>query len=169
MNNSEFSTGFDLEQIDFGISGFNDELQIDTSFMEKLKDIDNEILGLQEQAKKQARWHTAKNYKDPLCDLKDHMQLHRRKFGFYVSSFKKTPSGYPLAEIKQPHNVKLFALKAIEIASGLVRLKQKEGWCIITTPRRRHKENHFSTMVCQIMSQALGIPFYELLRMRMHS
>ena len=35
------------------------------------------------------------------------------------------------------------------------------GWCICTTPRRRHKTGfHFSTAICEVAAQELGIPFY---------
>lgn len=40
-------------------------------------------------------------------------------------------------------------------------MKQKEGWCIVTTPKRRHKEKNFASMVCDELSKLLNIPFYE--------
>ena len=37
----------------------------------------------------------------------------------------------------------------------------KGGWCIITTPRRRHKNGfHFSTEICSKAADILHIPFY---------
>ena len=37
-----------------------------------------------------------------------------------------------------------------------------EGWCIVTTPRRRHNEGfHFSTSICTKIAGAVKIPFYE--------
>ena len=36
------------------------------------------------------------------------------------------------------------------------------GWCIVTTPKRRHKgEVHFASEICKIAAKELGINFYE--------
>ena len=130
-------------------------------YLPDLKEFQTETEELLSAAKQRAAWHKAGTYTEPLCDLKDHVQLHCRKFGFYVSTYKRTPTGYALTEIKQADNVKLFANKACQLIYGLFRMRCDGGWCIITTPKRRHKENHFSTMVCEEMSTMLGIPFDE--------
>lgn len=149
---------FDLDIEDF--NPFSEE-EISTDFMPDIDQIKLEIKGLKDETKKRATWHKAKNYREPLCDLNDSLALHRRKWGMYASAFKSGNKGIPLSEIKRPENVKLFALKGVEIAKGMLRLNLTTGWCIITTPKRRHKENHFSTMVCQLMASMLAIPFYD--------
>ncbi len=35
------------------------------------------------------------------------------------------------------------------------------GWCICTTPKRRHKERNFATLVSIEIANRLKIPFYE--------
>lgn len=147
-----------LEIPDFSIQ-LEDE--ISTDFMPDIEQMTLDIKGLKDETKKRATWHKGKRYREPLCDLADCLALHRRKWGMYASAFKAGNKGIPLSEIKRPENVRLFALKAVEIVKGMLRLNLTDGWCIITTPKRRHKENHFSTMVCKEMSSILCIPFYE--------
>lgn len=134
---------------------------VSSDYMDNLKDVRDEIIELTASAKKRTKWKTSKNYMLPLCDMKENIAIHKRKYGFFISIYKRTQTGIPLVDIKCESNVKLFALKAIEIVKGIVRLKHNDGWCIITTPRRRHKESHFATMVCCEMARSIGIPFYE--------
>lgn len=35
------------------------------------------------------------------------------------------------------------------------------GWCIVTSPKRRHLERNFATMISEKIGELLGIPFYE--------
>lgn len=98
---------------------------------------------------------------EPLCDLEDYMSIHRRTWGFFISTFRRTQTGIPMSQVKVMENVRLFALKAEIIIKGLLRMQNTDGWCIITAPRRRHKEQHFATEVCKIISKDIGMPFYE--------
>jgi predicted amidophosphoribosyltransferase len=34
-------------------------------------------------------------------------------------------------------------------------------WAMVTTPKRRHKERNFATLISIEIANALGIPFYE--------
>lgn len=150
----EFGAGIDL------FDPFS-EKELSTDFIPDIDKMKLEIEGLKDETKKRATWHNGAKYHEPLCDFKDCLKIHKRKWGMYVSSYNTGKNGIPLTEIKQPDNVRLFALKAVEIVKGVLRLNIKDNWCIITTPKRRHQVNHFSTMVCQTMSQMLSIPFYE--------
>lgn len=98
---------------------------------------------------------------EPFCDLEDHLSVHRRTWGIFVSTFRRTPSGIPMSQIKCSYNIGLFALKAEVIIRGLLRMVDTKGWCIITAPKRRHKEGHFASEVCKVISKDIGIPFYE--------
>jgi len=66
-----------------------------------------------------------------------------------------------MSALKVADNVRLFAMKAELFIRGLLRLVDTDGWCIITTPKRRNKEWHFATEVCKVISAELGITFYE--------
>ena len=98
---------------------------------------------------------------EPCCDLEDYPSIHKRVWGIFVSTFKRTKVGYPLSVIKCDENIGLFAMKAEIFIRGCLRLVDTEGWCLLTTPRRRNKDNHFATNVCKTISKELGITFYE--------
>ena len=34
-------------------------------------------------------------------------------------------------------------------------------WCVVTTPKRRHKVKNFATRISEDIAKRLGIPFYE--------
>jgi hypothetical protein len=140
--------GFDPSQFGF---------DIDTSQLEAPSLTDT----LKEQMKKRSSWGKAKDYKEPCCDLSDHLQLHKRDCFFYICSYHNTPTGIPLSEVKTEPNVELFARKAEEIVRGIVQLRDTKDWCIITTPKRRHKEKNFASMVATQLAKFLGIPFYD--------
>ena len=116
---------------------------------------------LKEDMKKRSSWGKAKDYKEPCCDLSDHLQLHKRDCFYYICSYHNTPTGIPISEVKTEPNVQLFATKAEEIVRGLVQLRDTKDWCIITTPKRRHKEKNFASMVATQLAKLLGIPFYD--------
>ena len=116
---------------------------------------------LREDMKKRSSWGKAKDYKEPCCDLSDHLQLHKRDCFYYICSYHNTPTGIPISDVKTEPNVELFARKAEEIVRGMVQLRDTKDWCIITTPKRRHKEKNFASMVATQLAKFLGIPFYD--------
>lgn len=61
------------------------------------------------------------------------------------------------ARCKKRH---LFAYCAFSFVKRLI--NDREGWAIITPPRRRtYNESHFSSAVCRLLSDSLGLPFWE--------
>lgn len=98
---------------------------------------------------------------EPLCDMEDYLSIHRRTWGLFVSTFRRTQTGIPLSKVKVKENIGLFALKADIIIKGLLRMAETADWCIITAPKRRHKEEHFASEVCKVISKDIGITFYE--------
>lgn len=129
----------ELEDIDFGDPEFFD-------------------FDFEDDLQKKKRWEKSK----ALCDLKDKLALHKAGNLYYQSMMKAGKTGKPLAEIKQPENVTLFAATAAEFLRCSMGGNFSEGsWCIVTTPRRRHgKGFHFATAVCNALSLELRIPFY---------
>lgn len=111
------------------------------------------------KAKRKA-WHKGKDYYEPLCDLKDTPSLHLKEGSLYMASYQSGKEGKPLSKIKTEDNVLLFALQAQRMVQGIVGLDNPEGWCIVTTPKRRHKAQNFAEMVCTKLSEILHIPFY---------
>jgi hypothetical protein len=99
------------------------------------------------------------------CDLEDKPALYK-KGDFYVVTFWKRSdddNGNTLQEIKEnPMMIDFFANKAVDFVSGTCgRNLRAGGWCLITTPKRRHKETNFATEVCKKIAAALNFPFYE--------
>lgn len=96
----------------------------------------------------------------PLCDLKHRTVMHRLGSLIYFSQFKRTKEGTSFSEIKQSAGMaSLFAKVASDFIENLV--GNMEGWCIITTPRRRHSQGfHLATAVCWGISARLRIPFH---------
>ena len=116
---------------------------------------------LREDMKKRTKWGKAKDYEEPVCNMVDTIEIHALRGYRYLHSFKTGTEGAPLSEIKKPESVGLFADKAAELIRSTIGLKQTDGWCIITTPKRRHKEQNFASMVCAELSRRLGIPFHD--------
>ena len=89
----------------------------------------------------------------------------RRKCGYLYTTFYKTgKQGRPITEIKEdPRNVRLFADSLCDyLAQTMGGNLAGGGWCLCTTPRRRHKEGlHFSTEICRDAADQLSVPFYE--------
>lgn len=96
----------------------------------------------------------------PVCDLRPCTVLHQLGNLHYFSQFRRTKHGTPFSEIKHSADIAgLFAGTACNFIERLV--NNTEGWCIITTPRRRHADGfHFATSVCERVAANLGIPFY---------
>lgn len=107
--------------------------------------------------KKRGKWEKQK----VRCDLKDKLGLKRCNDAIYHSLFRTGKNGIPLEDIKVEENVQMFAQTAAEFILSVLGPNLRD-WCILTTPRRRHKEGfHFATEVSRWISSELSIPFYE--------
>lgn len=95
------------------------------------------------------------------CDFTDALRLHVKHDFLYFSLFKRTKEGIDFDLIKQSeHHAHLTAEKVCSLIDRLV--LDLEGWCIVTTPRRRHFEGfHFSEFVSGKISEMKNIPFYK--------
>lgn len=97
----------------------------------------------------------------PRCDFVPREALHRIGSLYYVSQFKRSKEGLTFREIKSSaDHAAMFAEAACRFLTSF--LGSLDGWCIITTPRRRHADGlHFATEVCLNISDTLGFPFYD--------
>jgi predicted amidophosphoribosyltransferase len=93
------------------------------------------------------------------CNMLDRPGLHKKGNFYYASFWKKSKDGKLLKEIKKDKdNIEVFAKKTIDyIASKYNNLQE---FCIVTTPKRRHKTSNFSDCVCKYISNVLQIPYY---------
>ena len=139
---------------DFDLDILNDEL-------DDILNIDMSDFGfdISEIGRRRASWARTEKY----CDLKRRLKQHFDG-GMVVSTLYETGKrGIPILEIKEnPDNVALFADNLVDYLSQLLGDNLAAGdWCIVTTPRRRHKEGfHFSTAICQTAAEMLNLPFY---------
>ncbi len=103
----------------------------------------------------------AKRQKCPRCDFADSLRLHVKHDFLYFSLFKRSRQGVDFDTIKQ--SMELGALMAGRTCSLIDRLVLKlDGWCIVTTPRRRHYEGfNLSEFVSGRISEKKNIPFYK--------
>ena len=131
--------GIELDGLDFGA------LEFDFDFTGDLK--------------KRKGWEETKK----LCDLKDRVAIRKAMNAYYQSMFKTGKEGKPLTEIKTEEFVHFFAQTAIDfVRRALGDNLSESGWCLMTTPRRRHGTGfHFATAVCKEIAEELQIPFYQ--------
>lgn len=116
---------------------------------------------IEEGQKKRSGWKSEEDAKECVCDLELNVGIHKRGEVYFLSLFRKTNVGYPLSGIKESDNVKIFADNAVGVLRGVARLSDVSDWCIITSPKRRHKDWNFAEEVCKVISNKLSVPFYS--------
>lgn len=97
------------------------------------------------------------------CDFTPKPRLTRRSGLFFLSYWQKSIYGRTLTEIKADDSMVPFFAETISnlISEILGDHLQSGGYCIITTPKRRHKVLNFATRISISIAEKLGIPFYE--------
>lgn len=97
------------------------------------------------------------------CDFTPKPRLTRRSGLFFLSYWQKSIYGRTLTEIKTDDAMVPFFAETIShlISEILGDHLQSGGYCIITTPKRRHKVLNFATRISISIAEKLGIPFYE--------
>ena len=97
------------------------------------------------------------------CDFTPKPRLTRRSGLFFLSYWQKSIYGRTLTEIKADDSMVPFFAETITnlISEILGDHLQSGGYCIITTPKRRHKVLNFATRISISIAEKLGIPFYE--------
>ncbi|MBQ9251579.1 MAG: ParB N-terminal domain-containing protein [Clostridia bacterium] len=111
-----------------------------------------------DDVKKEKRWAESKKK----CDLTDKVTVRKANGEYYQCLMKTGNKGIPLESIKTEKHVPFIAENAIEFIREMSGGNLSEcGWCLLTTPRRRHAEGfHFATAVCEYIAGELLIPFY---------
>ena len=97
------------------------------------------------------------------CDFTPKPRLTRRSGLFFLSYWQKSIYGRTLTEIKADDGMVPFFAETIShlISEILGDHLKSGGYCIITTPKRRHKVLNFATRISISIAEKLGIPFYE--------
>ena len=97
------------------------------------------------------------------CDFSYKLRLTRRSDINFISIWQKSLYGRTLTDIKgDPDMVEFFAESICPVIKEMLGFHLKNGdWCIITSPKRRHKVKNFATLISDRLGQMLEIPFYE--------
>ena len=97
------------------------------------------------------------------CDFTYKLSLTRRSDVDFIAIWKKSVYGRTLTDIKgNPDMVTFFAENITPVISETLGYHLADGsWAICTSPKRRHKEKNFATLISERIAASLGIPFYE--------
>ena len=104
------------------------------------------------------------NTRGARCDMKLNIASRTKGGHRYTSLHAVSKEGQTLEEIKNDRKrEKQLTGELVEyISEAMGRNLAANGWAMITTGRRRHREGyHFATEICRKTAKALGIPFCE--------
>ena len=114
--------------------------------------------------KQRAAWKE-KQVDEARCDFapnKVRISYRNPEFGI-ISLWKKSLYGRTLTDIKSdPDMVEKFAVGMSTLMRQILGNSLSAGdWCIVTSPKRRHKERNFASLISARLGELLNIPFYE--------
>ena len=97
------------------------------------------------------------------CNFDFRPGLTHRTGVWFLSLWRKSLMGRTLTEIKSdPAEIPHFAGAVSDFLLQLLGPSMASGhWCVCTTPKRRHKERNFASLVSIEIAARLRIPFYE--------
>lgn len=97
------------------------------------------------------------------CNFDYRLNITRRSNLNFISIWQKTVTGRTLVDIKSDESeVEHFAQSIAPVVRDTLGSNLIEGnYCICTSPKRRHKEKNFATLISERLGELLGIPFYE--------
>lgn len=114
--------------------------------------------------KKRAAWKDVQQA-EARCDFapnKVRISYRNPAFGI-ISLWKKSLYGRTLTDIKSdPDMVEKFAEGMNTLIRQILGHSLASGdWCIVTSPKRRHKECNFASLISARLATLLGVNFYE--------
>lgn len=114
--------------------------------------------------KKRAAWKDVQQA-EACCDYapnKVRISYRNPQFGI-ISLWKKSVYGRTLTDIKgDPEMVEKFAEGMNTLIRQILGHSLSSGdWCIVTSPKRRHKTRNFASLISARLATLLGVNFYE--------
>ena len=114
--------------------------------------------------KKRAAWKDVQQA-EARCDFapnKVRISFRNPAFGI-ISLWKKSLYGRTLTDIKSdPDMVEKFAEGMNTLIRQILGHSLASGdWCSVTSPKRRHKERNFASLISARLATLLGVNFYE--------
>lgn len=97
------------------------------------------------------------------CDFQSRPMLAYRTGLLFLAVWKRSVYGKTLSEIKADDAMipKVAGATASLLADVLGNNLAAGGWAVITTPKRRHRQRNFASLVAAALARQLAIPFYE--------
>lgn len=97
------------------------------------------------------------------CNFEFRPRITPRAGLWFLSLWQKSLMGRTLTEIKSdPAEISHFADAVSDFLIRVLGPSLASGhWCICTSPKRRHKERNFASLICMEIHERLQIPFYE--------
>lgn len=98
------------------------------------------------------------------CDFApNRVRITPRSGVWFLTVWKKSIKGRLLTDIKADDKMPEFFAKEVAnlIKAVIGEFTDKSGYCIVTTPPRRHKERNFAVRTAKIIAGILGIRFYD--------
>ena len=98
------------------------------------------------------------------CDFApNRMRITNRGGVFFITLWKKSVYGRTLTDIKSDDDMVGFFADNITplIRSVLGSFLSPDDFAVVTTPKRRHKERNFATLIAMRIAEQLGLPFFE--------
>ena len=98
------------------------------------------------------------------CDMKLNITARQKNGHWYTSLHAISKDGKTLEEIKNDKKCERQLVDELVeyIRMAMGRNLARNGWAMITTGRRRHRDGyHFATEVCRKAAKRLKIPFYD--------
>lgn len=97
------------------------------------------------------------------CDFERKVRMTRRSGVFFISLWQKSLYGRTLTEIKDDDKmIGYFADNMSKLIVEVLGGWLPEGdWALVTTPKRRHKQRNFATLISMRMASMLALTFYE--------
>lgn len=97
------------------------------------------------------------------CDFAWKPRLVPRAGVWFISLWQKSVKGRTLTDIKADdaeieHFAEAISQMIVELLGNNL---AHADWAIITTPKRRHKERNFASLICTAIHERLQIPFIE--------
>lgn len=97
------------------------------------------------------------------CNFDWHPRMVHRGTVWFLSLWQKSVMGRTLKEIKSdPEEIHHFSSAMADfLLDFFCGSPSPQSWAICTTPKRRHKEHNFASLISAEIAVRLGIPFVE--------
>jgi hypothetical protein len=115
-------------------------------------------------SKSRKAWHEANNAEARCYFAPNKVSISFLNPSFaIISLWKRSLYGRTLTEIKADDSmIERFASGVANLIGQVLGHSLASGdWCIVTSPKRRHKTHNFATLIAAQIGEILHIPFYE--------